>query len=376
MVPYQENARDAVLAHVRAQMHNVDTIRALMVIADGLDHYTVVASMVEQLWAMPDITEKGGGVLFLCHDNKILSEALTCMRSVPLAGMTYGIYSGSPKSASCDVLFSTFQMMRRRKYQFDPDEFMVVIVDRSHRSYAKTFKSVIDYFTPRVLLGMTPTPDRMDQQDIRKIFGKEALCIHLAQGVANGWLTQVRYEQVIYSSGKTLADLSDKKIAQQISSYQRRGIVFCENIDHARELVTRLKGAVMYHSGRKPADNKRALTRFQSGEASYLLVVDMLNGGVAMPDASLVVFLRATYSRTIFLQQLGLTLGRLPDKEDVVVLDFVGNCEHVHVDTTNVPSKVRETAKVDGKVSKASRAPLQTRVVDISTVVDAMFSRT
>ena len=44
-----------------------------------------------------------------------------------------------------------------------------------------------------------------------------------------------------------------------------------------------------------------------------------------MPDVNILIFLRATHSRRIFVQQLGRGLRLAPDKEKVVVLDFVSD---------------------------------------------------
>ena len=54
-----------------------------------------------------------------------------------------------------------------------------------------------------------------------------------------------------------------------------------------------------------------------------LTAVDVLNEGIDLPNVNILVFLRATHSRRIFVQQLGRGLRIAPGKEKVVVLDFV-----------------------------------------------------
>jgi superfamily II DNA or RNA helicase len=51
----------------------------------------------------------------------------------------------------------------------------------------------------------------------------------------------------------------------------------------------------------------------------------MLNEGIDVPDVQLIVFNRVTHSRRIFLQQLGRGLRRTPEKDRLVVLDFVAD---------------------------------------------------
>lgn len=51
--------------------------------------------------------------------------------------------------------------------------------------------------------------------------------------------------------------------------------------------------------------------------------VDVLNEGIDVPRVNVLVFLRATHSRRIFVQQLGRGLRLSPGKNKVIVLDFV-----------------------------------------------------
>lgn len=55
----------------------------------------------------------------------------------------------------------------------------------------------------------------------------------------------------------------------------------------------------------------------------------MLNEGIDVPDANVIVFLRNTVSETIFYQQLGRGTRLSPGKDKVKVLDFVANCERI-----------------------------------------------
>ena len=67
------------------------------------------------------------------------------------------------------------------------------------------------------------------------------------------------------------------------------------------------------------------MSRFKAGEFQIAVTVDMFNEGVDVPDVDMVVFLRATHSRRIFVQQLGRGLRISPEKDKVIVLDFVSD---------------------------------------------------
>lgn len=53
--------------------------------------------------------------------------------------------------------------------------------------------------------------------------------------------------------------------------------------------------------------------------------MDIFNEGVDIPSVNTILMLRPTTSSIIFVQQLGRGLRKLPNKEFVTVLDFIGN---------------------------------------------------
>ena len=53
--------------------------------------------------------------------------------------------------------------------------------------------------------------------------------------------------------------------------------------------------------------------------------VDLFNEGVDLPAIDTVMMLRPTESKVLFLQQIGRGLRLHPEKEHLVVLDFIGN---------------------------------------------------
>jgi hypothetical protein len=201
---------------------------------------------------------------------------------------------------------------------------------------------------------MTATPEREDGLDIRELFGNEVVNIPLAEGIANDWLTKVRYRLITDNINKSVLErlarevleegrkvsleqinrtlfirMKDEKVAKIILDSGRKGIVFCKNIEHAEYFSRYLPGSVTCHCGKSNTENDQALVRFRQGLIRFLLVVDKFDEGVDLPDTELLVFLRSTESERIFLQQLGRGLRIADGKYEVLVLDFAGNCERV-----------------------------------------------
>lgn len=349
------------------------TFRALMVMATGLGKTIVSIEVVKQF-----ITPKDK-VLFLCHDNGILNKAHKDYKKYIGNPYTYAKFYGEGKDWEADkhhFVFATFQSVHAdlknekiKKKLFSPEHFSFIVVDESHHSQAETFAEVINYFKPKYKLGMTATPDREDQMDIRDIFGEEVVDIRLPEAIANNWLTPIDYK--VLSDGldgdkireickEVMEDnvrLTEKQINEKIFikirteeqckivqkySKTQKAIVFCENIEHLYHVSSILPSAVTIHSEQSTKVNDFNFDLFEHGHVQHVIVVDKFNEGIDIPDTELLVFLRATNSERIWLQQLGRGLRPVDGKEKVTVLDFVGNID-----------RIKQVAKLAGEIKKA-----------------------
>lgn len=112
-----------------------------------------------------------------------------------------------------------------------------------------------------------------------------------------------------------------------------RCIVFCRTIDHANTVHRLLRAAGkacrVIHSGLERIEATNVLREFRAGKTPTLVSVDMLNEGIDVPDVNMVVFLRVTHSRRIFVQQLGRGLRIREGKSSVRILDFVADIRRI-----------------------------------------------
>lgn len=345
---YQEIALEKVLYALRRFG------RALMVMATGLGK-TIVSSKLVELFLSDN---PGKRILFLSHDNGILEQSLLKYESIFGNRYSYARFFGAKKDWNADkydIVFATFQSSPHKL--FNADHFGFIIVDESHHSKADTYFECLQYFRPKWKLGMTATPDREDEQDIRSIFGKEVVNYDLPEALANGWLTPVEYkilsdgldremlekicyEVLVENVRITEGQLNDRifiharteEQCNKIVEYTKSGlkaIVFCRNITHLEHVYEILPNSVIVHSERTDDQNYDAEQKYVSGQVSHILVVDKYNEGKDLPDTDVLVFLRGTESYRIWAQQLGRGLRLFPGKEKVVVLDFVANIERI-----------------------------------------------
>ncbi|MDF1496915.1 MAG: integrase repeat-containing protein [Patescibacteria group bacterium] len=347
--------------------------KALMVMASGTGKTITSAFIAKELMG------NGTKVLFLCHNNDILNQAKLEYGRVFGDSVNLAVFAGNEKEVG-DIIFASFQTMRTWKEAFFHDEFDLVIVDESHHSQADTFRDVIEYFTPKYLLGMTATPDRMDGREIREIFGDEIDPLTLEEAIVQGYVTPITYKlmtvgslsnlmlrrifQEVMEEGKRISkkqlnetifiEKRDQEIAKAIITHPGQGIIFCESILHAEEFAKYLPNAEPFHSLQSPSKNAEILKDFRDGKTFYLLTVDKFNEGIDIPDADLVVFLRSTDSLTIFLQQLGRGLRRSPGKKKVTVLDFVANVDRLEY----VKQMLDRIKSVESELGELEQNPL------------------
>ena len=323
--------------------------RALVVMASGLGK-TVTVAFDAKAWRQ----KHKGRFLYLCHQNDILYQAKTTIEGIVDQGYTYGYFHGQEKAANdVDFLFASLQTMKRHKKSFDPKEFGYIAVDESHHSSADTYRSTIEYFTPEFLLGVTATPDRLDQLNIRDIYGEEVYSLPLDEAMARGLVSPVDYRLLtdeiqlsrFIETDKGRMSISklnraifiprrDKEIAKIIAGHVKgiknpRVIIFCNSTQHCDHLAKIIPSSFAIHSHVPQKERAVRLELFRQGLVSTVLAVDVFNEGIDIPQANVIVFLRSTDSLTVFLQQLGRGLRKSEEKEKVTVLDFVANCERI-----------------------------------------------
>lgn len=346
---YQNMATTAAIKGLRGILK-----RALVVLATGLGKTLTAAFIARKL--------RTKRILFLVHNNFILRHAMEEFQLVFDENTKMVIYNGISKAGveQADIVFATWQTMRSALKKWKRNHFDLVIVDEAHHSEAETYRPTIDHFTaPK--LGITATPDREDEADIREVFGHEVINVTLEEAIAHGWLPRIEYHVVTDESldenalqkiaaeikaGKkrfTMAEVNrrifikkrDLEIARIINGYEEKAIVFCSSISHAERMRKSLKLSESFHSrkGISQRDtwnrNKTVLDSLKNGVIRRVTAVNAFNEGVNVPSVGLVAFCRVTGVVTIFRQQLGR--GLRPGKEKLVVLDFVGNLERIQL---------------------------------------------
>lgn len=331
--------------------------KALVVLATGLGKTFLSIFDVLQT--------KSNKVLFIVHVGEILKKTRNSFEEVmPERAKEMGFFMASDKENTQKIVFATIQTLTIDKNlnQFNPDYFDYIILDETHHLAAPSYKKVFKYFKPKFFLGLTATPNRMDQQDILPYYNNNlAFEIGQDEAIKKGFLTNLHYKgfkddvdySKIYWNGfrydtsdlnKTLMiDKRDTAVIKKFKEFapKLKTIGFCVSTEHADWCADKFNQhgikAVAIHSNLDYSDEKiniksrdEIVKKFENNECQIAFVVNIFNEGIDIPDVECILLLRPTESTTILTQQIGRGLRISPGKKEVLVLDFIGNYQTAH----------------------------------------------
>ncbi|HUP44137.1 MAG TPA: DUF3427 domain-containing protein [Thermoanaerobaculia bacterium] len=294
-------------------------------------------------------------LLFVAHRREILDQSIHTFRQVIRDGSFGERYVDGHRPDEWRHVFASIQSLTALGLDaIKPDAFDVVIVDEFHHAAAPTYERLLRHLQPKVLLGLTATPERTDGVSVLPWFhGRIAVELRLWDALERGLLSPFHYfgihdtvdiSHVAWTRGRydereleNVYTGNDARVMQIISALQQkvadigrmRALAFCVGVDHAKFMAQRFQAAGILSVpvlGTTDSDSRdRALRQLRDGEINCIFAVDVFNEGVDVPQVDTVMFLRPTESALIFLQQLGRGLRRAKDKQCLTVLDFIGN---------------------------------------------------
>ena len=348
ILPHQKQILDR-LAVVREEgvKHN------LIVAATGTGK-TVISAFDYSLFA--EANPHHNRILFVAHRQEILVQSLNTYRSV-LRDANFGeVWVGQYKpTKDIDHLFISVQTFNSKFNEIfcklDSDYYDYIVIDEAHHLVADSYRNILDHFSPKLLIGLTATPERMDGESLLPDFDNRISAeIRLPIALNEGLLTPFQYLCISDNTDLTDDDLMQgntyvaTKLTEKLCNKERVGLIverlgyylpdehkckalgFCATKAHARFMAENFTAYGLkadYLTADKNEERDSLNHKLAKGEINYLFVVDIFNEGVDIPEVDTVLFLRPTESLTIFLQQLGRGLRLAPGKQLLTVFDFV-----------------------------------------------------
>lgn len=347
--PYQQE----ILDKLKAEREIRGKYRNLVVAATGTGK-TIISAFDYRRFRNEN-SGKPCRLLFVAHREEILRQSMKAFRGVLHDGDFGELFVGGNMPHSLDNLFVSVQTLNSRSLTdiTTPDFYDFIIVDEFHHAAAPTYQQLLEYYKPKILLGLTATPERMDGKDVLDYFDhriaaeirlpeaidRKLLCPFHYFGVADcvdisdlKW-SRGGYEKSALSNAYTGNDMRVMLILKQLKKYATdisgvKGLGFCVSKEHAEYMSRKFNEAGIaseYLTSDSRDDLRRTVSRrLASGEIHFVFTVDLFNEGVDIPEINTIIFLRPTESLTVFLQQLGRGLRLSEGKECLTVLDFIG----------------------------------------------------
>jgi len=297
---------------------------------------------------------KKNRLLFIAHREEILEKSMFTFRGILKDGNFGRLYTGNHIPNDKDHLFMSVQTFRSKEFHktTPPDYYDFIIVDETHHGAAPSYQQIFTYYKPKILLGLTATPERMDELDITEYFDDRiATEIRLGEAIDRGFLVPFQYfcisdivdlRGVKFENGKydikqlNGAYVGNTSRANMILSAiewyssdlsEIKALGFCVTKEHARFMAeTFTKNglpSIALTSDSPDEERQNAQSKLVNGEIKVIFTVDLYNEGVDIPQVNTVLFLRPTESTTVFIQQLGRGLRTCLDKTELTVFDFI-----------------------------------------------------
>lgn len=294
-------------------------------------------------------------LLFVAHREEILKQSRDTFRAI-LKDANFGeLLVGNYLPNDLDHLFVSIQSFNSKSLfeKTTSDFYDFIIVDEFHHAAADSYQKLLSHYAPKILLGLTATPERMDGKDILSHFDHTiASEMRLTEAINRKLLSPFQYFCVTDTEdlsklrwsrkGYSIKELenvytsNDKRSSQIVHSIDRyvtdiqqvKGLGFCVSVEHARYMADYFNKvgipSIALYGEVSSTVRGEAQSQLVNGEIKFIFVVDLYNEGIDIPEVNTILFLRPTESLTVFLQQLGRGLRLSEGKECLTVLDFIG----------------------------------------------------
>jgi len=348
---YPFSYQQEILDQLEAERETHGRFRNLIVAATGVGKTVISAFDFKRFYKV----NPNAKLLFVAHREEILKQSLLTFRSI-LKDHNFGeMLVGSHKPTSLNHVFMSIQSWNSKNMDTltTKDFYDYIVVDEFHHAAAPSYRKLLAFYEPQILLGLTATPERMDGESVLSYFDDYiASEMRLTEAIDRKLLSPFHYFAVsdsvdlstmkwsrrgydiaelenVYTDNRVRSELVVKSLKKYVTSLgDVKGLGFCVSVNHAIYMAKFFndKGipSIALHGDSSPEERATAQKKLTSGEIKLIFVVDLYNEGVDIPEINTVLFLRPTASLTVFLQQLGRGLRLSEGKECLTVLDFIG----------------------------------------------------
>ena len=275
-----------------------------------------------------------GNVLVLAHRHTLIAQHKELLEGL-------GVLN---ENVRVESVFTEASRLGRYKRE----DVNLIIIDEAHLSEAASYRKVCEYYDCKRVL-FTATPARLDGKPL-------TLADTLITGITAEELTKrgaiSEYDYYApdlnldldrvglvageYNNGE-LSDLmcGSAIYGDVIKHYQKLGegrqaIAYCTSVKHSEETAKMFceNGipAVSIDGSMSQKERCKKMEKFRRGDVQILCNCNLISEGVTLPNASVALLLRPTFSLPLFIQQACRVLTPVEGKK-AVIIDFVNNVQ-------------------------------------------------
>ncbi len=383
---YQHNAIENALEAIAAGKQ-----RILLTLATGTGKtaiaFQIAWALFQSRWNLSREPVRRPRILFLADRNILADQAYNAFSAFPEDALArikpdeIRKKGRVPKNAS--IFFTIFQTFMSgtgaggepSPYfgDYPPDFFDFIVIDECHRGGANdesNWRSILEYFSPSVQLGLTATPKRRDNVDTYAYFGEPVYTYSLKEGINDGFLTPFKVKQIATTLDDYVYTPDDKVVEGEVEEGKRyrepqfnrtieieereryrvklfmdqidqreKTLVFCATQGHAllaRDLINQMRtSGDPNYCVRVTADDgalgEQWLRTFQDNEKTIptiLTTSQKLSTGVDARNVRNIVLMRPINTMIEFKQIIGRGTRLFDGKDYFTIYDFVKAYEH------------------------------------------------
>jgi ATP-dependent helicase IRC3 len=333
---YQQEALSSVVDNLNKGIN-----KQLVVLPTGAGKTVIFSNL-------PNYVDSPLPMLVLAHRGELLTQAREkILWSNPQLDVQ--IEKAEQHADLCDVVVASVPTLGRieseRILKYPKDYFKTIVIDEAHHAAAASYRRIIDYFSPALLLGVTATPQRSDSVRLTDVFQEIVYYKTIQDLIKEGYLcrlvgyrvkTDTDISEVETNNGDYVASQLEEAIntparnASVVAAYlqiasEKKAIVFASGVQHANDLALSFQQKVTTEVllGTTSEDDRFAiLQRFKSGQTKVLVNVGVLTEGFDEPSVEAIILARPTRSSLLYTQIVGRGTRLFEGKEHCIIIDI------------------------------------------------------
>lgn len=386
--PYQEEAKEAVEGQWES-----GTKKTLLVLPTGCGKTIVFAKITE------DCVRNGDRVLILAHRGELLEQAADKIAKATGLGCATEKAEETCLGSWFRITVGSVQSLMRetRLKQFSRDYFDTIIIDEAHHCISDSYQRILKHFPEAKVLGVTATPDRGDMRNLGQVFESLAYEYTLPKAIKEGYLSPIKAVTIplqvdltsvgIQSGDFKAGDLGSaldpylERIAEEMKKYcrEKKTVVFLPLVKTSqkfRDILNNHGFQAAEVNGESP-DRTEILGDYASGKYNVLCNSMLLTEGWDCPDVDCIVVLRPTKVRSLYCQMVGRGTRLAPEKEHLLLLDFLWHTErHELCHPAHLICESEEVAqKMTENLEKEAGYPIDIEEAEQSAAEDVVAQR-